>query len=828
MNNHFFTTCFTVALALLTGLSNAHGDGVVRLVENGAAIAEIVVPEKPSSGIKLASEDLQKHLELMSGARLPIVNQPTPGTVNHVYIGESEFTRKLGFQPAKFNNSGFEIVAKDNYVILAGPDILRSPSPYSRSDGIKKWQEFCGEKFGFGAGGDIGIGFGNGQLGIHTNDDTGNWYAVSELLEQLGVRWYMPYENGTVIPEIKTVTVANQHLIREAKFARREFCFYNAMRDDRDGVAWFKRLKQGNHKIIIFNHTTYDIYSSKEQQKLHPEYLACDAAGKPYSGWPPGAGMPRYTDPGFRKAAVTYMNKVFEAIPDLSAMTIGPPDGGVKMDARDLSLYGKATDSEMQKASNYVWDFHVYLARELKKSHPDKHLIYMSGYDANEIPTNIDGVPDNLIFPFDQGYIAFRVLDATDRATIESRHRWLAAMKNAGATKLEKSPVWDYFLYYRTSANPHYPVFFTESLQREMKEMLPYAEGKYIEIQNESYQMPGEKFKREKLAVPGLVHLMVYWQSKLLWDPELDRKKMLEEYYTLFFGPAAAEMKEFHEFAEAVWTRQESRSISAAGLGFLKEKDVDCYFDILKRARDRAGKDSVYDKRIALMETEMQSLKKLFPNLKRSGPDFRAYSTADPITLDGDVDKPLWQPKSILWYGMKELVTGKTPAQNRTRTAIRMPRDKSALFLSVICEESQMDKLRAQTNRPDDVNIFEDDVIEIYLETPERSYFKIVVNANGAIWDESRDVSIIDRDTLPLLWNPGVKAVVKKEKDRWTAEIMIPTKDFGSLGPDKIYPWGINVCRCRFAGGPEEAFAISPTGIPKFLELSKLGNLWLQ
>ncbi len=29
----------------------------------------------------------------------------------------------------------------------------------------------------------------------------------------------------------------------------------------------------------------------------------------------------------------------------------------------------------------------------------------------------------------------------------------------------------------------------------------------------------------------------------------LDRKAMLEEYYRLYFGPAAAEMKEFHEFA---------------------------------------------------------------------------------------------------------------------------------------------------------------------------------------------------------------------------------------------------------------------------------------
>lgn len=60
------------------------------------------------------------------------------------------------------------------------------------------------------------------------------------------------------------------------------------------------------------------------------------ADGKPYVGYPPGRGMPRYTDPGFRQAAAAYMNNVFDTFPDLDAIAVGPPDGGVKMDARDL------------------------------------------------------------------------------------------------------------------------------------------------------------------------------------------------------------------------------------------------------------------------------------------------------------------------------------------------------------------------------------------------------------------------------------------------------------------------------------------------------------
>lgn len=221
---------------------------------------------------------------------------------------------------------------------------------------------------------------------------------------------------------------------------------------------------------------------------MHPEYLACDAEGKPYPGYPTGRGMPRYTDPGFRQAAVTYMNRVFEAIPELTAMTVGPPDGSAKMDARDVDRYGKPGDSIVQKASNYVWSFHVFLAKELKKSHPDKFLLYMSGAGADKVPANIDEFPDNLIVPFGQPSSASMVVQATSRATLDLRRGWLAQMP-----VVRKGTIWDYFLYYRSPAYPRYPIVFTAYLQEEMRESLAYSDGRFMEIQPEPYQVPGQK-----------------------------------------------------------------------------------------------------------------------------------------------------------------------------------------------------------------------------------------------------------------------------------------------------------------------------------------------
>ena len=828
---------YSVLLAfMLTGTAF----GAVKLVRDGVAVSEIVIAKDAVQGVKLAAEDLQKHLELISGAKLPIVNAPSVHVKNQVYVGESEFTRRLGFKPAEFNSSGLEIVAKDNYVILDGPTKHWKPSPYNMtvsdyrylrgsiitgktypkpedfpSPGLKAWQDFCGEKF---TTKHINNGPGrfNKPLGIHVNDDIGAWHAVAELLEQLGVRWYMPYENGTVIPEKTTIAIPDQHLKKEAKYPRREWCYYKRMEVDAEGVAWLKRLKAGNNRIIVYNHTTYAIYSSYEQQKRHPEWLARDSKGQLIEGYPSGCGAPRYTHPGFRQAAVTFMNKVLESQPDLWAMAVGPPDGGIKVDARDIGKYGKPTDTVPQKASNYVWDFHVHLAKALKESHPDKFLLYMSGAGGRELPTNIEEFPDNLLVPPKVTNAYMWGLDVYRRASLDAVGKWVDKMK-----VVRRAPSWDHWLMYRRPSRPRYPVVFTKALKAQMKEMLPYIDGKFIEIQPDGRRdAQGRTSKR--LGVIGLVHLMVYWQNELFWDPDADRTKMLDEYYMLFFGPAETEMREFYEFAEKVWMRQESRTLTEH-TGFLKEADVDRYFEILVKARAKAGKGSVYDKRIAMIEGDMQSLKKLFPNLKRTGPWFRVYPAPESFKIDGDPSEYKYG-----WTTLGDWTTGERPEKNVTRAVVTMTPNKSGLIVGAVCYENRMDNIKADCKANDDFGIFNDDVVEVYINTPERSYFKIVVNPNVAVWTESTDVAIIDRDTLPILWNPGVKAAVEKHADRWTVEIMVPTRDFGELGPTKEYPWGIQVGRTRFTGGHMQPWALAPTSGGPYKTLNRWGSLWMK
>ena len=62
------------------------------LVEDGKAQAAIVIAKDPTRMQKLAAEELQKYVQKISGAELPIGTAPVSELPMSVYVGESEHT----------------------------------------------------------------------------------------------------------------------------------------------------------------------------------------------------------------------------------------------------------------------------------------------------------------------------------------------------------------------------------------------------------------------------------------------------------------------------------------------------------------------------------------------------------------------------------------------------------------------------------------------------------------------------------------------------------------------------------------------------------------
>ena len=170
-----------VLLGIVTALHGAE------LTREGRPCAEIVVSEKASAGTRQAAQDLQYWLKKISGAELPIVSPSGAKADNLICVGVSPVTERAGYKMPAFTGSGFDIQAKGKLVILAGPERTIRPRPVGGHEQTRLFTL-------------------NPEAGS-PESDCGPAHAVTEFLETLGVRFYAPGEDGTVVPQRPTLTV---------------------------------------------------------------------------------------------------------------------------------------------------------------------------------------------------------------------------------------------------------------------------------------------------------------------------------------------------------------------------------------------------------------------------------------------------------------------------------------------------------------------------------------------------------------------------------------------------------------------------------------------
>lgn len=773
----------------------------VELVRDGQPTAEIVVSTNADPSVRTAANELQKYFKKMSGAELPIVSAPTGKTT--VYVGASAYTEKLGITLDDVKDDGFKIIVRDNYVALLGVDQCRPPIPRNNTRfGLheqlsKEWEAHTGCKAGYPFGVRDPRNFSE-KLGFHFQDANGTLYAVYDFLETLGMRWFMPFEElGLVIPERRTINVPSMKLKKEPQFASR-WLLLCGMGNNPVEFLWYKQLKQGG---------TFDQWPSHSSSiitvKNRPEMLSY-SGGKPIlSG--PGVFLPRLSSPQLRAELAEYLVKVNDAFPELPYLPIGQPDGWIVLDDRDVAAgWDKKEEGNRGRFADYTWDFVLDVANQVRRQRPNAKFCTMSyGYNKKP-PKSIATVPADVAIYLCQNSTMTPPFDAD----LELRAEWL---KKAPESDIF---IYDYYLahYPRRSMVP-VPAIFTALMERNFNALPDRCRGILTEL---SWRAS----KSDVLVgLPGINHLMIYLHAKFTWDKNLDVKATLADYYEKFYGPAAQEMKEFFEYAESVWMRPEPREITAFS-GYLKPADVPKYFEILDRAKARAG-DTIYGKRIDFIAAEIAPLKNLFSELKRTGPYVRMRTMDISPQVDGDLTKPFWTSNFPgEQVSLRDCTTGVSPDINGTTAAFRWLPDNS-LLVGITCYERRMDHLQATTPATvkDEHVIYSDDNIEVHLETPEGYRAVIVVNPNGAVRDTCVTPDVAE---VPDAWSAG-QVAVKKLADRWTVEIKV--NGFGDM-PTKSYPWGVNVFRQRLAGGEFEGYALSPTGGGFLGAPTKMGNLY--
>ncbi|HWL54809.1 MAG TPA: hypothetical protein VNQ90_20370 [Chthoniobacteraceae bacterium] len=159
-----------------------------------------------------------------------------------------------------------------------------------------------------------------------------------------------------------------------------------------------------------------------------------------------------------------------------------------------------------------------------------------------------------------------------------------------------------------------------------------------------------------------------------------------------------------------------------------------------------------------------------------------------------------------------------------TTVQFRWADDDSGLYVGITAMEPEMERLRTAitVDIRDSESIYDTDLVELFMETPERSTFIVAVNPEGAIYDKCTDSRVVEN---PVSWSAGWKVATRKGGDRWTVELFIPKESLaGAAPPTADAPWGVNIGRTRFLSGKAHNSAISPTQ-GGFFQTVKFGNL---
>jgi len=791
------------------------------LIKGGQPASEIVTLEKPPRAVRFAAQELQAYLKKITGAGVPIVYQASGGGIIPIYVGISPATEKLALSTEGLRYGAFRMAVGEDWLALLGPDKDFEPiEPWGRKrgEGDRVNAEF--EKI---AGLPFASNLSNLYQRYHKDlelwdiDDRGTLNAVYTFLESLGVRWFAPGEIGEVVPQLASIQLpAPKNEVVTPDFALRRISFYHTYFGKTELALWALRLRTNiGHDLIGLTqhcHGMRFVHETEAMKKLHPEIYAL-RDGVPAADHRGGQGSVSLGQKALFDLHTKYLRTMFDHYGE-PMVSIDLVDGtGDFICDRDKQL-AEPERGARGVLSNYVWGYLDRVARELHKSHPDRMvsgLAYSSYFDP---PTGIEKMSPNLA-----------LFQARWRSNFGDKD-YYEQMKNNREEWLKKLPSGMFFLHeyylHTVPGNQGRPVYFPKLIAEDLRELKGKSMGEIVEVYD---HRPDRPLPWDEFAVN---HLNIYVTMQLLWNADQSLEDLLSDYYAKYYGPAAAPMREFIEYSEANWPvmTQEIEPLRTA-------------LDLLEKARAAAPEGTPYADRIQrVLDYSREPMDNLIATLgKKRNLDspYRVLVSNNLLQkgfrlsdnpIDGVIEPEYWP--DVRRSGFKPSVAGALSAAPTTFQAIR---EDNFIYISIRCQEPDMENLSIPTTANDDPKIFDGDFVSLIIETGTHSYYEIAVNPAGAVFEADR------AEGGSVEWRSGALVGVQKGSDFWSVEIRLPIMGAGARvldpmsgidggRPSDLYPWFFNAGRQRVRGDIVEFSSLFPTGQPDLHNLEAAGKMW--
>jgi len=496
------------------------------LVRDGQPAASVVLPADPQAQEKLAAQELVEHVRLISGAALPVVEgKAAPQGLTPILLGgaaRADFdaaTRQKGDNP-----SSFALVVDDASVSIRG----LSPE--------------------------------------------GTLFGVYDLLEQLGVRWYMPGELGRVLPSARTLDIPTQRTFQAPSFSFRQLQHIQ-------WGDWQRRARMGGLVRSTGAHGIPPFNGGAGRDKLyeeHPEYFAL-INGKRQNR------QICLSNPNVLKLAIEAARERLRKDPSLRQLGMGPDDGSGYCEcdgcrALDGGVHDPLCGAESM-TDRYIWFINKIL-EALEPEFPNLQIA-MYVYAQHMMPPA--KVTPNKRFVAVFAPITLDRIRGMDNPMSPDRHilRWVIDQwSKYGLNEMY------YRGYYNNLACPQFPISYVDRVRHETP----------------AFRKAGLTAMRVEVILPSwsIDNPYLYLATRLMWNVDTDVDALLNEFYAKFYGPASAPMKTYYEALDAAF--RDTPFCSGGGYVyfpiFTPERRAALRLMLDQAARLAGGQDTLFAQRV--------------------------------------------------------------------------------------------------------------------------------------------------------------------------------------------------------------------------------------
>lgn len=785
------------------------------LTEAGHPKAQIVTGADAPETVQFAAKELKAYVQKMSGAELPIVEAPTPGTPS-IRLGPAARDVLPAEALTDIQRDGYLITVVNGDLCIVGLD-----DAGAQTDIVALLAR--------------GVTHDMPAWDFHR----GTLYGVYRLLEQFGVRWFLPGAFGERIPETPSLSFTgeireNPHFISRTvgylsmwvgNYFDKSEKKITVMPGERDAIGftpaenrmWELHMRGATFQIPL-NHNPDNLRWVERFGQTHPEYFALLPDGRSCQGLGHDQGHLCYTEPGV----------IRESVADIRAYAAGEPS-----EARGLSRLHRITKQPQyasnrgwpdqiaygnffsllphdgfrpctcpacqakipedvpyynQKHTRLIWDFVAQCAQAV----PEMNVVCLA-YGSSALPyPDMPKLPTNVVVGFTT------MTHPTSLYYKDSFQRWEALVKQWAGLTHGNLAYWQHYLASNRNAdNVGMPEHTPEMYARVARVMAQHGNHVFCEQMADSIMF--EVFNR-------------YLLLKLFYDPSLDERALFRDYLERFYGPAGDGIGEIYADIEA---RNIAKVETRAGQidYWTKIYSTDVLADYRNKANAAVAKavgtpfapaaEAFRDYYIGLMEVGFANFNATMGvALQTPNPELKAVRVATAPVIDGKLDDAAWVDAPIA--GLFDVDTGEPAA---LPTEVRFRYDDTHVYVSIVAHDPEAMKLRRMSDEPGMM-----DAIEIFFDTQHNreGYYMMTFDLAGHL-DERHYVDRIEPPRVD--WRSQADWKFTVTNDAYRMEIAIPRASLDVAKCDLTQvSWGVLVGRTVSRFKEEEGRFSSTSG----------------